>query len=365
MPFFDQLILLNSVRAWLTATTIAIVLIVAFMLFKRILILRLQRLASRTTTDFDDLFVHLAKRIRTGLAFALAIYVSTIALSFGEEVEAWIGAIAFAIFLIQVTIWGNTLLDYWLARQESEIATEPGVEATNVNVVAFLGRILFYAIIILLVLDNIPGVEVTALIASLGIGGIAVALAVQNILGDLFASLSIALDKPFVVGDTISVGEFTGTVENVGLKTTRIRSITGEQIVFSNNDLLTSRIRNFQRLEQRRIVFNLSVDYNTPVETLREIPALVERAISVHEQVQFERVHLRELAESSIIYECVYFVEVSDFTLYLNSQQEIYLTLLEAFEKQGIGLAFPTQTILMQQTAKNPALPAAGNSVES
>ncbi len=199
--------------------------------------------------------------------------------------------------------------------------------------------------VFLIILDNLPGVEITTLIAGLGIGGIAVGLAVQNILSDLFSSVSIALDKPFVIGDTIKVGEFVGTVESIGLKSTRLRSISGEQLIFTNSDLLSSRIQNFKRLERRRVIFSLGVTYETSTENLEKIPRLVEEIISTKPNVTFDRAHFKEFGAFSLNFEIVYYVDTSDFRYFMDVQQEINLEIFRKFNERGIQFAYPTQVI--------------------
>jgi small-conductance mechanosensitive channel len=193
-------------------------------------------------------------------------------------------------------------------------------------------------------LDNL-GYNVSALLAGLGIGGIAVALALQNVLGDLFASLSITLDKPFVTGDFIIVGDLLGTVSHVGLKTTRVTSLSGEQLVFSNSDLLSSRIRNFKRMSERRVVFSFGVLYQTPVSQLEEIPAIVREIVESTDTTRFDRAHFKEFGDSAYLYEVVYYVREPDYNLYMDRQQQINLELCRRFEERGIEFAYPTRTL--------------------
>src|SRR5690606_319662 len=185
----------------------------------------------------------------------------------------------------------------------------------------------------------------TALIASLGVGGIAVALAAQNILGDLFSSLSIMFDKPFVVGDFIIVGEELGTVEKIGLKTTRVRSLHGEQLIFSNTDLLNSRIRNFKRMYQRRIVFSIGITYEPPYEKLKEVASMLRAIVQAHDLVRFDRAHFKGFGDSSLDFEVVYWVLDSDFNKYMDIQQAINLEIFRRFEEQGIAFAYPVRTV--------------------
>lgn len=207
---------------------------------------------------------------------------------------------------------------------------------------------MLWSVIVLLTLDNL-GFDVTALVAGLGIGGVAVALAVQKILGDLFASLSIVLDKPFVIGDFIIVGEHLGTVEHIGLKTTRIRSLSGEQLIFSNSDLLGSRIRNFKRMYERRVVFTIGVVYQTPLEKLALIPSIIREIIESQKPVRFDRSHFKEYGAFSLNFETVYWVQNPDFNTYMDIHQAINLEIYRRFTREGIEFAYPTQTLFINR----------------
>jgi small-conductance mechanosensitive channel len=190
---------------------------------------------------------------------------------------------------------------------------------------------------------------VTALVAGLGIGGIAVALAAQNILGDLFASLSITLDRPFVIGDFLAVDGFLGSVEYIGIKSTRLRSLGGEQIVMSNADLLGSRVRNYGRMTERRVVFTIGVVYETPVEVLERIPALIREAIEGQPGTRFDRSHFAKHGGSSLDFETVYYVLSSEYNRYMDVQQAINLRVHREFAARGIEFAYPTQRLLVEQ----------------
>jgi small-conductance mechanosensitive channel len=197
-------------------------------------------------------------------------------------------------------------------------------------------------------LDNL-GVNVTALVTGLGVGGIAVALAVQNVLGDLFASLSIVLDKPFVLGDFVVVDDLLGSVEHIGLKTTRLRSLWGEQVVFSNSDLLKSRLRNFGRMAERRVSLDIGVTYQTPRAVLQAIPAIIREAIEEQVATRFDRSHFKGFGDSALTFESVYYVLSPDYNRYMDIQQAINLRIYERFESQGIGFAYPTQTVFLER----------------
>jgi small-conductance mechanosensitive channel len=342
--FWSSTFLNNELQAWGQAVLIALAVFVGLLLFQRLVLRRLHALTRRTRTGWDDLILEAVSRTRKWIVLLVALYAGSLALTFGESVQAWINAAAAFVFLIQLGIWGNALIEGWLSQQEAK-GEEAGERPATLAALGFLVRLLLYAILVVLALDNVPGVEVTALITGLGIGGVAVALAVQNILGDLFASLSIALDKPFVVGDFVRVGELAGTVETIGLKTTRVRSLHGEELIFSNSDLLSSRIRNFKNLQERRVVFTVGVTGDTEPDTLARIPDMLGEIVTAQEPVRFERAHFSELGDFALVFEVVYYVLAADYNLHMGIRQAINLAIIRRFAEEGIAFAFPTQTI--------------------
>jgi small-conductance mechanosensitive channel len=329
----------------LIAVAIALAVFLFLGLVRRVAVRRLATAAARTANTVDDLVADLARRIRLGFLLLAAIWIGSLALALPPGTARALGTAITVAVLIQAGLLGNGLIDHWIGRRmQRELEVDAGA-ATTVNALGYVGRVALWAIVLLLVLDNIPGVEVGTLVASLGIGGIAIALAVQNILGDLFASLSIALDKPFVIGDFIIVGDLPGTVEKVGLKTTRVRSLHGEQIIFSNSDLLNSRIRNFKRMVERRIVFSVGVTYQTPSHQLQAIPEMIRQAIEARDPVRFDRCHFKTFGDSAIVFEAVYNVLSPDHNQYMDIQQAINLDLVRRFEAEGIEFAYPTRTV--------------------
>jgi small-conductance mechanosensitive channel len=233
-----------------------------------------------------------------------------------------------------------------VARARKRRMSSSPAAATSLAAVGIVARLVAWSMVLLVMLDNL-GIDVTALVASLGVGGVAVALAVQNILGDLFASFSIIFDKPFVVGDFLMIDTHLGSVEHVGLKTTRLRSLTGEQLVFSNSDLLRSRIRNFGRMMERRVSFEIGVTYQTPREQLRRIPGMLRHAIESQPNTRFDRAHFKSYGDFSLVFEIVYYVATADYNTYMDIQQEINLSVHEQFEKDGIEFAYPTRTVFV------------------
>jgi len=333
----------NTIAEWLVALVAALAVATGLDALKSILARRLALLAARTETKFDDIAVAALRSTKLVVLGLVGIYVGASLLLLPEKAQVFISRVTVVAMLIQVAIWGDHSLRTWLKASRAQGTIDPD-RVTSSAAITFLVRVALWAIVALMVLDNL-GVNITTLVASLGIGGIAIALAVQSILGDLFASLSIVLDKPFVVGDFIIVDKMLGTVEKIGLKTTRVRSLGGEQIVFSNNDLLKSRIQNLRRMESRRIVFSFGVSYQTPEPTLRELPAMIQDIVQAQSPVRFDRAHLSSIAAPVFNYEVVYYVDNTDYTVYMNIQQEIYLRLIAGLQERGVALALPVQMV--------------------
>ena len=197
-------------------------------------------------------------------------------------------------------------------------------------------------------MDNL-GFKISTVIAGLGIGGVAVGLASQAILKDLFSYFSIIFDRPFEVGDFIIIGEYLGSVEHIGAKTTRIRSLSGEQLIFSNTDLTDSRVRNYKRMEKRRVLFRLGVVYQTSLKQLKEIPGIIETVIKNVNDTIFDRAHFLSYGDFSLVFEIVYYVIGADYNKYMDIQQQINFAIKEEFERKGIEFAYPTQTLFVQK----------------
>lgn len=338
----------NTLQAWLTALAIAVAALVVLRVVQAIIANRVEKLASRTTTKWDDLVVAVLRKTK---AWFLAIAAVVAGASFVELPKAGSHVLEKALvlaFLIQSGVWASGAFMTWLRGYREEQIDEDAASVMTMNALGFVVRLVLWSVVLLLVLDNL-GVDVTALVAGLGVGGIAVALAVQNILGDLFSSLSIVLDKPFVPGDFIIVGDLLGNVENIGLKTTRVRSLSGEQLVFSNTDLLNSRIRNYGRMAERRVVLELGVVYGTTKAKLEKIPKIVREAVEAQEQTRFDRSNFRGYGNFSLDFESVYYVLDRDYNLYMKLQEAINLDIYDSFHREGIEFAYPTQTLHLQR----------------
>lgn len=342
--FLNEMFYGNPVWVWFLALVITILVVVVLRALRRVILRRLTAFAKRTASEVDDLVADLLARTRFFFLLVVSLYAGSLALTLPEVATRVISTVAVLTLLIQAGIWGTGLVSFLITRSVKRKLEEDAATATSMTALGFIVKLALWVVILLLALDNM-GVDITALIAGLGIGGIAVALALQNVLGDLFASLSIVLDKPFVIGDFIIVDELLGTVEHIGLKTTRVRSLFGEQLVFSNSDLLNSRIRNYKRMHERRIAFSLGVTYQTPYEKLAAIPDIIREIIELQEQVRFDRAHFKEYGDFALEFEIVYYMLVPDYNAYMDTQQAINLALYERFEKEGISFAYPTQTL--------------------
>ena len=359
MKLLRQILNNNTPEDWLYALLAITTCMVVFELLRRLVLRRIQRMNGSNHTVLQ-LLAEVISGTRILLSAAIGVYVAVQFLNLPPAAEKVTDRVFLVLLILQSGFWAGRALEFWLRLRfapNGHTDVDAGRHTLTRSMLSFLGRIVLWSLVLLLILDNM-GFNVTALIASMGIGGIAVALAVQNILGDLFASLSIAVDQPFVIGDFIIVDELMGTVEHVGLKTTRIRSLSGEQIIFSNNDLLKSRIRNYKRMQERRAVFTIGVTYNTPAETLETIPGLIRTAIEAQPCVRFDRAHFRSFGAYSLDFEAVYQVLDPDYGIFMNIQQAINLQLVREFAARRIAFALPTQTLHLdgQRTHPAPAL---------
>lgn len=335
----------NTLFDWLIAVGIFAATFTALFLLRGVA-RRLIARAATTTNKLDDLAAEMGGGTKFFFMLLIAVYFGSLWLVLPPDAKMVMQHLAAIALILQVAYWGQRALKFFVAYQNEKYAESDN--ASSFNALGYLGRLVLWSAVFLLVLDNL-GVDITALIATLGVGGIAIALATQSILGDLFASLVIMLDRPFVVGDFIIVGDFMGTVDRVGLKTTRVKALSGEQIVFSNADLLASRVRNFKRMQERRAAFTLGVTYQTTADQLAEIPGIVRGIVVANEGVRFDRCHFKGYGDFALLFETVYYVLDRDYNKYMDIQQAINLAIFRAFEEKGIAFAYPTQTLYVQK----------------
>jgi small-conductance mechanosensitive channel len=304
---------------------------------------RLGRLAERDGAQLSRYFAEIIAGTRRSVMWLVALFVGARAVTLPPKIDAALASLTAAVLLLQAALWAQRALNVWLGQRLERTRITDAAGATTLSLLGFVCRVALWAVALLMILDNL-GFNITTLVASLGIGGVAV----QNILGDLFASLSIALDKPFVIGDFIVVDGIAGTVEYVGLKTTRVRSLEGQQVVFANADLLKSRIHNYKRLYQRRVLFGFGVVHDTPPDTLAAIPVWVRDIVAGLDGTRFDRAHFKGFGDSSLDFEVVYFVLDPDYNRYMDIQQAINLALVRRFAAEGVAFAFPTRTLHVQ-----------------
>ena len=316
-------------------------------IFRFIVIKNLKKLTEKTTTTLDDFIVGVIQRIAVPLAYFGILYLSINTLILDPLLKKIIDIVLMAVITIftarLVLILTEHGFDVYWKKRGKEISLERSLSG-----ILRVIKLVVWGLAITFFLDNL-GFKISAVIAGLGIGGVAVALAAQAVLGDLFSYFAIIFDRPFEVGDFIIIGEFLGSIEHIGIKTTRIRSLGGEQLIFSNTDLTNSRVRNYKRMEKRRVVFKLGVTYQTPLEKLQETPGIIENVIKNVKDTIFDRAHFFEYGDFNLVIEVVYYVLSSDYNKYMDTQQEINFAIKKEFEKRKIEFAYPTQTLYLNR----------------
>ncbi|MGA0254751.1 MAG: mechanosensitive ion channel family protein [Bacteroidetes bacterium] len=345
--FLDHTLMGMALIDWAELLGITLALTLVLVALRHFFFGRFSRLAERTTNRIDDIIAEVLHGMRTWFLAVVAFYVAVEFIAADAPAIPWLLRLVFVGLLFQIGLWGNDLVrigtEWYVEAREGEAS-----QITAARAMAMVGRLVLWTLVFLALLDNF-GVDVTALVAGLGIGGIAIALAVQNVLADLLAYVSIVADRPFVYGDYLVVGDYSGTVEHIGIKTTRIRSLTGEQIIFSNNDLLGSRVRNYKRMNERRALFSVGVTYDTSHEILTELPEMLRGIVEAQENVRFDRAHLKTFGDFAIQFEVVYHMVVPDYAVFMDTQQTINLAIHRLFTDRGIEFAFPTQTIHLEK----------------
>ena len=300
---------------------------------------------------WSDYAAEVFKHTSRLLIAAMALQIGLAVVELGPVWDARVSHLWFLVLALQFGLWVDAAIGYW---KEGVIQDKAGQDnQLTVTMVALMFRIVLWAVVLLSVLANL-GVDITAFVASLGIGGIAIALAVQTLLGDLFASASIGVDKPFKTGHFIVFSDIAGTIEYIGLKTTRIRSLSGEQILCSNTKLLQQTIHNYSRMSERRVVFSLAISFRTPVEKARELPPLIKQTVEAVENTRFDRAHLLMFDDYALRYEVVYYVMSADYNLYMDIQQAINFSLLEELSKRDIKFAMPVRALEFQEEVPLP-----------
>ena len=344
----DKVYFQNTVQDYLIALGIILLGSLFILLFKKRVFIKIQEWSNRTQTRFDDFLVDALERFGIPAAHFTVIYIGLNFLSLSRAGSNLVKiATTVVLTFLFIRLFSSVilmLLKSYVRRQhrgEEKVKQLAGLILIINGVIWIIGLLFLF--------DNL-GYDVTAMVTGLGIGGIAIALAAQNILGDLFNYFVIFFDRPFEVDDFIIIGDKMGTVEHIGIKTTRLKSLTGEQLILANSDLTSSRIHNYKRMERRRILFSIGVVYDTTPENIKQIPDIIKAAIEEQSLVQFDRAHFLNFGDSSLNFEVVYFVLSSDYNTYMDTQQAINLRIYEEFTEKGIEFAYPTSTLYLKRT---------------
>ena len=354
----DFLIWGNNLAAYSDAFLRFVLVIAILKLGQVVLLSRLKKMAERTATHFDNVLLEVFEQIRPPFYLLLALYIGLKRLTFSPLAATVIDMVFLIVVVYEIVRAVERMLDFFLkrflfrgsARQEDDRVSQSVIQ--NIKI---LVRFSLWITAIIVVLSNL-GFNVTSLIASLGIGGVAIALASQSILADMFSSFTLHLDKPFRVGDFIAFADSSGTVERIGLKTTRIKTLQGEQLIVSNTELSKARVQNFKKLKRRRVAFMISIAYDTPSHLLEKIPGMVEKIVESVESATFDRCHFFEYADSSLKFEIVFHVESADFAVYMDVRQKINLAIHRTFQQEQIEFAFPNKKTAIQPPGKNGAV---------
>ena len=341
----DSQFLGNTVREYLTSAGVFVGVLFVLPIARAIILRRLKAFSERTANDLDDLLHDLLRRVVGPVVYLFtALYFGTLFLTLPESLGLLVQSLLVIVLAIKAAQVLQGVTAYGIRKWAEQTAKADPTSAAILKNMTWVVQLMIWAATLLFIFDNL-GINITAFVASLGIGGVAVALAAQSVLGDAFSSFAIFMDKPFQVGDFIIVGDLLGTVEQVGFKTTRIRSLGGEQLIFSNSDLTSSRIKNYKRMRERRIVFSVGVVYQTPVEQVKAISPMIKRVVEEHEYARFDRAHFKSFGDFALIYEVVFYVLRPDYNTYMDVQQSINVRLIEEFQKAGIEFAYPTQQL--------------------
>jgi small-conductance mechanosensitive channel len=336
----------NTITAWLISLGIGAVVFLALLLIKRLVVSRLGKLAARTENDFDDAVVEIIRSTRSFFLVAIAIYAAIRGLTIHPRLLGPLEKTLELLILLQIGLWASGLVAFLVQRSlEKRDHASDRIGVAALRAIGIAARVVAWIIIVLVAIQAIFDKNVWPLMTGLGVGGIAIALAVQNILGDLLAAVAIVFDRPFDVGDTIQVDQMVGKVEQIGLKTTRVRSVTGEQLILGNGELLKSRLRNYRRMYERRALLHLDLEYDTDAAVVERVPGMIRQIIEAQGATRFERSHFAGFMENALRIETVYYVLDPDYNRFMDAQQAINLAILRRFAADNIRFAFPTRTV--------------------
>ncbi len=336
----DTLFLENPLSSWLKGLLTAILVWLVLTLLRHFIL----KLTVRTHRE-ESLLHQLTQSFSQITIIIIALASLTAFLTLPDQAHQILRIVYLVAAGLQAGRWLTSLVDHWVHTQISAVPEGEVSRRASITTLSGFFKVAIWVIVVLIVLDNIPNFNLSSIIAGIGLGGIAIGLAAQNVIKDLLSSLTINLDKPFTVGDSIQVGDISGTVENIGIRSTRLKTLSGEELIISNNDLLSSRVQNFQKMEERRVSFMLSVDYGTPLEKLQQIPDILEEVISPINLLRFGRAHLKAFGENALQYEVVYFVTSGNFADFVQGQHALNLALLKRFQQEEIKFGSVTPSL--------------------
>jgi len=344
IPLYGQI----DIMPYVSAAVVFIGLLLVFRLIQFVVVQRLEVLAQSTKNDVDDTVILAVKGINAFVFSLVALYIALLPFALPPTLAVCLRAVVLVAVVWQLIKIATQFIGYAVSRWVEIDADNDGEidpsAATASDLIRLITGIVLWVFSAIFILSNL-GIEVTSLIAGLGIGGIAVAFALQGVLSDLFASFSIYFDKPFRLGDFVVIGTDSGTVEKIGIKSTRIRTLQGQELVVSNAELTTARVENYKKMQKRRIVVTFGITYETPHDKVCLVNSIVEGIFIGIENTDLDRVHFTTFADSSLLFEVVYFVQSSSYNEYLNIQQAFNFALMEKFATQDIKFAYPTQMV--------------------
>jgi len=347
MEILDRVFFGNTVLAYAISLAILFVGLIFVKVLAKVVVKRVKDRIKKDTADLESLIAQVLGGVVMPVLYLSCVYASLKILNLPAKLDTLIGALEVAVITFFAARLALMIIGYGLrvyaARKPEDVTLVRSLET-----MFRASKYLVWAMAVIIFLDNI-GFKISAVIAGLGIGGVAVAIAAQAVFKDFFSYFSIVFDRPFKLGDFIIIGDFMGTVEYIGIKTTRIRSLSGEQLIFSNTDLTESRVRNYQMMRKRRVLFRLGVTYDTSFENLKEIPGIIEKVIKGIDDTTFDRAHFFSYGDFSLVFEIVYYVMAPEYNKYMDIQQKINLAIKEEFDKRGIEFAFPSQTLYLKK----------------
>ncbi|GAB4143328.1 MAG: hypothetical protein OHK0017_00560 [Patescibacteria group bacterium] len=341
----EQVFFGYSVRTLLQIPFIFLITLILVYIVRNILLKRIKQFSDKSRNEIDDFIVDSLETVGWPVYVIIGLNLALQPFKLPEVYQRMLQGATVLVLTVYAVLVVQKIMNFFLNKNLSKNGAQ--VSGFFIN----LADIILWLLAALVILQNL-GYDITALITGLGIGGVAIAFALQNILSDIFASISIYFDKPFKPGEVIQVGLDIGEVQKVGLKSTRIKTLQGEELVVSNKELTTARIHNFKRLQERRVVLNFGVDYNTNAKQLRSIPKIIQKNIEKSENTRFDRAHFVKFGDFSLLFEAVYYITSDDYILYMDTQQEVNLGIRQDFEKEEIKFAYPTETIYLKNDKK-------------